>query len=63
MTAEDTLQVYDIVHRCQGVEKAQQLAEKYTQQALKNIQKLPNNSQQTKETLLAITEKILNRTN
>jgi len=63
MTAEDTLQVYDIVHRCQGVEKAQQLAEKYTQKALKNIQKLPNNSQQTKKTLLAITEKILNRTN
>ena len=63
MTTEDTLQVYEIVHQCQGVEKAQKLAEKYTAQALKNIQKLPNNPQKTKETLLVITEKILNRTN
>lgn len=63
MTAADTLQVHQLVHDLGGVAKAQQLATDYTEQALKNIQKLPANSLQTKETLLAITESILTREN
>lgn len=63
MTPADTQQVHRLVHKLGGVQQAQALATDYTQKALKGIQKLPTNTLQTKETLLAITESILTREN
>lgn len=63
MTDEDTQEVYRYVQHFQGVTKAQQLAEKYTNKALKSIRQLPDTSQKTKETLEEITKIILKRTN
>lgn len=63
MTRKDAQLVHQLVHDLGGVTKAQALAENYTKQAIKGINKLPNNSLQTKETLLSITESILTRQN
>jgi heptaprenyl diphosphate synthase len=63
MTHEDAQYVHQLVHDLGGVTKAQALAADYTKQAIKGINKLPNNSLQTKETLLSITESILTRQN
>ncbi len=63
LSDDDAQEIYRLVHELGGVEKAQALAEKYTQQALTKISKLPKNNQQTKETLLAITQAILYRQN
>lgn len=63
MTEEDSLQVYQLVNDLDGVKKAQQLAENYTNQALKAIKQLPDNPQHTRDTLFAITKSILVREN
>jgi heptaprenyl diphosphate synthase len=63
LTDRETEKIYALVHSFGGVEKAQLLAEKYTQQALKKIKKLPDTAPQAKEELLTITQAILQRTN
>lgn len=63
MTKEDSLMIFELVQQSQGIQKAQNLAEEYTNNALKEINKLPNRPAGVKETLLAITEMILYRTN
>ena len=63
MTDEDALLVHEGVTTYNGVKKAYALADKYTQKALDMIEKLPNNKQQTKETIYEITQNILARTN
>ncbi|MGC6770363.1 polyprenyl synthetase family protein [Enterococcus sp. LJL128] len=62
LSTEDTQHVYQLVQKAGGVDKAQKLATEYTQKALKAIKKLPDTEEQTRETLLEITEKILKRT-
>ncbi|MGX6970316.1 polyprenyl synthetase family protein [Vagococcus bubulae] len=62
MTQEDAKQIHELVIECHGVEKAYDLASHYTNRALDTIQSLPNNQQQTKETIYDITKSILQRT-
>ncbi|MBL1224380.1 polyprenyl synthetase family protein [Enterococcus sp. BWR-S5] len=62
LSTVETQEVYELVHSLGGVDNAQKLAEKYTQKALKAIKKLPDNDLHTKDLLLEITSKILNRT-
>lgn len=61
MTDDDTLHVQQLVHQLGGVAYAQQLATKYTEQALKDIRKLPDNYFGTKEKLERLTSQILTR--
>lgn len=61
MTDEDTLQVQKLVQQLGGVAYAQQLAADYTEEALKDIRKLPDNFFDTKETLERLTSQILTR--
>ena len=61
MTDEDTLQVQKLVQQLGGVAYAQQLAADYTEEALKDIRKLPDNFFGTKETLERLTSQILTR--
>lgn len=61
MTVEDTLQVQRLVQELGGVDYAQQLATEYTEQALKDIRKLPDNYFNTKEKLERLTSQILSR--
>lgn len=61
MTVEDTLQVQRLVQELGGVDYAQQLATEYTEQALKDIRKLPENYFNTKEKLERLTSQILSR--
>ena len=61
MTDEDTRQVQRLVHQLGGVTYAQQLAAEYTEQALKDIRKLPDNYFDTKEKLERLTSQILLR--
>jgi heptaprenyl diphosphate synthase len=63
LSNEEANEVYRLVHEFDGVKKAQALADDYTQQALKKINSLPKNQNQTKETLYTITESILTRQN
>ena len=63
MTPDEALAVLHIVEETKGVERAQKLATKYTDDALKAIQKLPNHPDGVKETLLQITKLILHREN
>ncbi|MCI0131302.1 MULTISPECIES: polyprenyl synthetase family protein [Enterococcaceae] len=62
MTQEDAKRIHELVIECHGVEKAYDLASHYTNRALATIQSLPNNQQQTKETIYEITKSILQRT-
>ena len=62
LTETETNKIYELVHSFDGVAKAQKLAEKYTQKALKGINKLPETSNDAKNELLAITQAILART-
>ncbi len=63
LTAEDALTVQRLVHQLGGTTYAQQLASDYTDQALKDIRKLPDNYFNTKETLERLTRQILLRIN
>ncbi|MEG0772412.1 polyprenyl synthetase family protein [Clostridium sp.] len=56
---EDVTLIMELVKEHKGVEKAMELAEKYTQKAFKLINKLPEN--EYKHILLEITEKLLSR--
>lgn len=63
MTDADLKQVYQLVKDAQGVSSAHKLAEDYTRTALKNLAKLPDTPQQTKEQLIKLTKTILDRRN
>lgn len=63
MTPDEALAVLRVVEETNGVEKAQELAAKYTDNALKAMKKLPNHPDGVKETLLKITNLILHREN
>ncbi|MFV0561133.1 MAG: polyprenyl synthetase family protein [Enterococcus sp.] len=63
MDDKDTQEVYALVQALGGISYAQELATTYTQRALKDLEKLPDNAKQTKQILLAITKKILTRKN
>ena len=63
LTDDETDTIYELVHSFGGVAKAQKLAEKYTQQALKGIAKLPETATDAKNQLLTITQAILIRKN
>ena len=61
MSHEDAQAVFDIVHQTSAIQKAQDLAAKYTNKALKGIAKLPDNQVQTKENLAHLTKAIYTR--
>lgn len=59
MSATDVEAVLALIKKYQGVEQAQDLAERYTNKALKGIERLPDRAE--KEILLKITKQLLNR--
>ncbi|WP_034551681.1 polyprenyl synthetase family protein [Carnobacterium funditum] len=59
MTGEDAKEVQQLVIELDGLEKAKQLARKYTQKAMKRIEQLPE--QQEKEHIKKITLSLLDR--
>ncbi len=63
MTADDTLKVQQLVQELGGVRYAQELAADYTEKALKEIRKLPENFYDTKTKLERLTSQILTRQN
>lgn len=63
MTDEEAQRVHEGVVTYNGVTKAYELADSYTENALKLIQGLPNNKQNTKQAIYDITKNILVRTN
>lgn len=63
MTDEDAQLVHQGVVTYNGVKKAYDLADSYTQNALSLIKKLPDNKENTKDTIYEITKNILIRTN
>ncbi|MBO0430284.1 polyprenyl synthetase family protein [Vagococcus fluvialis] len=63
MTDEDAQLVHQGVVTYNGVKKAYDLADSYTQNALTLIKKLPDNKENTKDTIYEITKNILIRTN
>lgn len=63
MTESDIQKVYQLINNLGGVTKAQNLANSYTKQALKKINNLPDNTENTKSTLQQLTRTLLTRTN
>ncbi|MGX7352675.1 polyprenyl synthetase [Enterococcus canis] len=63
MTDADTQKVYELVHQYDGVTQAQALAAKYTNEAIRAIQKLPQNEADTRGQLERLTRTILDRQN
>ncbi|MGO3732177.1 MAG: polyprenyl synthetase family protein [Vagococcus sp.] len=63
MSPEDAKKIHDLVLAYDGVQKAYDLADIFTKQALDLIDSLPDNKQHTKETIATITRTILNREN
>ena len=61
MDSYDTSRVYDIVHQSGAIEDAKKIATDYTDSALKSIQKLPNNTDNTKNVLHELTSMLLTR--
>lgn len=59
ITDEELHEVYQLVKKYKGEEKAKELAHKYTEKALKRIDNLPKNA--VKHTLKTITEQALSR--
>lgn len=59
MSQEDVTMVLSLIEKYQGVEEAKNLAERYTNKALKGINHLPE--QPEKQLLLALTKQLLNR--
>ncbi|WP_225228942.1 polyprenyl synthetase family protein [Bacillus sp. PS06] len=60
LTDEDMVVIKDLITEYQGIEKAQKLAERYTQKAIEEIKKLPDGAY--KETLFELTSNLLQRT-
>ncbi|WP_226038359.1 polyprenyl synthetase family protein [Aquibacillus saliphilus] len=60
LTDDDMLALTELISRYQGVEKAQQVAGKYTEKAIKQLNKLPDGPY--KETLYQLTTALLKRT-
>ena len=63
MTDEDAKKVHEGVVTYNGVKKAYELADHYTETALNLIQSLPSDKKNTKQQIYAITKNILVRTN
>ena len=63
LTAKEIEKVQTLVAEAKGIDKAKELAEKYTKKSLNEINKLPDNSFGTKENLLSLTSLILKREN
>ncbi|MBF8808720.1 MAG: hypothetical protein IC227_11315 [Enterococcus lacertideformus] len=63
LTQAEVKAIQAIVVKEKGVEKSQTLAKKYTEKALNEINKLPETTQYTRETLFSLTEAILKREN
>ncbi|MGY3766760.1 polyprenyl synthetase family protein [Vagococcus vulneris] len=61
MTNDDTQAILDLVVTHNGIQKAYELAELYTNQALSAIQALPETKLKTKQTIYDLTRTILNR--
>lgn len=59
ITEAEIKEVYGLVQRYKGEERAKELANKYTEKALKQIQRLPEHP--VRNTLLIITEQMLSR--
>lgn len=59
MTATDVAEIQALIKQYQGVEKAHKLATKYTNKALKEMNKLPESSE--KEQLILLTKNLLAR--
>lgn len=59
LTESDAKEIQQLVIRLNGLEKAKQLAEKYTQKAMKRIEQLPD--QKEKEQIKKITLSLLER--
>lgn len=59
MDQADIATILDLIRRYKGVELAKDLAERYTNKALKSLEKLPN--QPEKEILCTLTRQLLNR--
>ncbi|MBM6615199.1 polyprenyl synthetase family protein [Desemzia sp. RIT804] len=59
ITEEEVKEVYALVQQYKGEERAKELANKYTQKALKQIRRLPEHP--VKHSLLTITEQMLSR--
>lgn len=62
MTSADALAVFNLVKQGNGLQLATALAERYTQDALKQIAKLPKNETGTKDKIYALTQALLSRT-
>ena len=62
MTPDDAQQIWQLVQKYQGVQKAEKIATTYTKKSLQAIKKLPENKLQTKQTLYTLTEELLKRT-
>ncbi|MGG5359694.1 MULTISPECIES: polyprenyl synthetase family protein [unclassified Enterococcus] len=63
MTNEDVETVQEIVNTSGGVAYAKKLAAEYTEKALKDLAKLPENTSGTRENLITLTKQILDREN
>jgi heptaprenyl diphosphate synthase len=61
MTNEDVETVQEIVNTSGGVAYAKKLAAEYTEKALKDLAKLPENTSGTRENLITLTKQILDR--
>jgi len=59
LNSENVREITKLVIEYKGIEKAQNLADKYTKKAFDYIEKLPNC--ESKETIKDITQKLLNR--
>lgn len=59
LTDADLAEISQLIHQYRGVEKAQELAEKYTKKAIKQLSKFPDG--EYKETLLELTTNLLKR--
>lgn len=62
MTVADTAEIYRLVQANGGIDEARNLAASYTTKALKEISKLPDNEQGTKQVIYDITSFMLKRT-
>ncbi|MDR0922437.1 MAG: polyprenyl synthetase family protein [Lactobacillales bacterium] len=61
MTETDIATIVEKVYQTKAIEKTQKLAESYTVKALNGLKKLPDDEKNTRELLIELTEKILER--
>jgi heptaprenyl diphosphate synthase len=61
MTDEDIAIVVEIIHASHALDETREIARTYTKRALAKIKKLPDEETHSREILLAVTEKLLDR--